>query len=244
MSDANLIEARSVSMRFRVPKSRRRSLRESIFRTVLRRDEIIDVWALKDVSFEVARGESLGIIGDNGSGKTTLCLLLSKIMTPTSGEVQVSGKVSAMLSLGAGFQPDLTGADNIFLNGIYLGHRRDEIEAKFDEIVEFAEIGEFIDVPVRTYSSGMKARLAFSIAASIQPEILIVDELLGVGDIKFREKSTRRMKEMMAESKALVVVSHSMSTIRSLCSRVVWLDKGSLVANGPVEEVVSKYEAK
>jgi ABC-2 type transport system ATP-binding protein/lipopolysaccharide transport system ATP-binding protein len=244
MNPENLIEVRDVSMRYRVHKSRRRSLRESIFRSVLRRDEVIDVWALKEVSFSVARGDALGVIGDNGSGKSTLCLLISRIMTPTSGKVEVVGKVSALLSLGAGFQPDLTGRDNIFLNGIYLGYKRDEIQAKFKEIVDFAELWDFIDVPLRTYSSGMRARLAFSIAASIRPEVLVIDELMGVGDIRFRQKSTARMKEMISESQGLVVVSHSMQTIRSICSRVVWLDKGQMVADGPVEEVVSKYETR
>lgn len=244
MNRENIIEVRKVSMRYRVHKSRRRSLKESIFRTILRRDEVVEIWALRDVSFDLLRGESLGVIGDNGSGKTTLCLLLSKIMTPTQGVVEVGGKVSALLSLGAGFQQDLSGRDNIFLNGIYLGYKLSEIQAKFKEIVDFAELWDAIDLPVRTYSSGMRARLAFSITASIRPEILIIDELMGVGDRKFREKSTARMKELVDESKALVVVSHNMQTIRSLCSRVVWLDKGHMVENGPLEEVVSKYEAR
>lgn len=244
MSRENFIEVRDVSMRYRVPKSRRKSLRESVFRKLLRRDEIVDVWALKDISFDVGPGESLGVIGDNGAGKSTLCLLLSKIMAPTSGTVEVAGKVSALLTLGAGFQWDLTGRDNVFLAGIYLGFKMEEIREKFDEILEFSELGEFIDMPVRAYSAGMRARLAFSIAASIRPEILIIDELMGVGDIKFQEKSTTRMKELIAESQVLVVVSHNMATIRSLCSRVIWLDQGRIVALGPAEEVVSKYESR
>jgi len=244
MSRENFIEVRDVSMRYRVPKSRRKSLRESVFRKLLRRDEIVDVWALKDISFDVGPGESLGVIGDNGAGKSTLCLLLSRIMAPTSGTVEVAGKVSALLTLGAGFQWDLTGRDNVFLAGIYLGFKMEEIREKFDEILEFSELGEFIDMPVRAYSAGMRARLAFSIAASIRPEILIIDELMGVGDIRFQEKSTARMKELIAESQVLVVVSHNMATIRSLCSRVIWLDQGRIVALGPAEEVVSKYESR
>jgi ABC-type polysaccharide/polyol phosphate transport system ATPase subunit len=227
-----------------VYKSRRRSLREALFRSLLRRDELVDVWALRDVSFNLVQGGSLGVVGDNGAGKSTLCLLLSQIMAPTSGSVKVEGKVSALLTLGAGFQADLSGRDNIFLNGIYLGFSNQEIQERFDEIVEFSELGEFIDLPVRTYSSGMRARLAFSIAASIRPEILIIDELMGVGDRKFQQKSTARMKEMIAESQALVVVSHNMATIRELCSRAVWLDKGKLMAEGPTEEVVSQYESR
>ena len=244
MSRDKLIEVRDVSLRYRVPKSRRRSLRESVFRKLLRRDKLVDIWALKDVSFDIERGESLGMIGDNGAGKSTLCLLLSKIMEPTTGTVKVAGKVSALLTLAAGFQWDLTGRDNVFLNGIYLGFKAEEIREKYDEILEFSELGEFIDMPVRTYSSGMKARLAFSIAAFIRPEILVIDELMGVGDRSFREKSTARMKELIAESQVLVVVSHNMNTIRSLCSRVIWLDRGRVAALGPVEEVVSKYESR
>jgi ABC-type polysaccharide/polyol phosphate transport system ATPase subunit len=244
MNETNVIEVRNASVRYRVYKSRRRSLREAVFRTLLRRDERIDVWALKDVSFSLSRGEALGVIGDNGAGKTTLCLLLSQIMFPTSGSVEVDGRVSALLSLGAGFQGDLTGMDNIFLNGTYLGYQREEIRKMVDEIVVFSELEDKIDLPLRTYSSGMRARLAFSIAATIRPEILLIDELMGVGDRKFKQKSTARMKEMIAESKALVVASHSMGLIRELCSQVVWLEKGRLVVKGPVEEVVSQYESR
>jgi ABC-2 type transport system ATP-binding protein/lipopolysaccharide transport system ATP-binding protein len=243
MSDAAVIQVRSASVRYRTYKSRRRSLREAFFRSLLKRDERIDVWALKDVSFQVRQGEALGVIGANGAGKSTLCLLLSQIMAPTSGEVKVDGQVSALLTLGAGFQLDLTGRDNIFLSGIYMGHSMERMRALYREIVEFAGIEEAIDLPVRTYSSGMRARLAFSIAASIRPEILILDELMGVGDLKFQKKSTERMRELIAEAKALVVVSHSMATIRSLCTRAVWLDQGRLVAEGPTEEVVARYEA-
>jgi ABC-2 type transport system ATP-binding protein/lipopolysaccharide transport system ATP-binding protein len=244
MNTRNVIEVTNASMRYRVTRSRRRSFREAVFRTLLRKDEVIDIWALRDVSFELERGGSLGVIGDNGAGKTTLCLLLSQIMAPTSGKVQVGGRVSALLTLGVGFQPDLTGRDNIFLNGIYLGYNRKQIEEKYDEIVAFSELGEFIDLPVRTYSSGMRARLAFSIAGSITPEILLIDELMGVGDIKFRQKSTARMKQLIHECQALVVVSHQMSTIRDLCSQTLWLDKGRILAQGPTEEVVSKYESR
>ena len=244
MNPENAIEVRDVSMLYRVYRSRRRSLREAVFRSLLRKDELIEVWALREVSFELERGGSLGVIGDNGAGKSTLCLLLSQIMNPTSGKVEVTGKVSALLTLGAGFQPDLTGRDNIFLNGIYLGYTQNEIQEKFDEIVEFSELSESIDFPVRTYSNGMRARLAFSIAASIKPETLIIDELMGVGDIKFQKKSTARMKELISECEALVVVSHQMKTIRDLCSRAIWLDKGRIVAQGPAEEVVSQYESR
>jgi len=242
MNRDHVIEVSNVSMCFRVPRSKRRTLREAVFRSMLRRDEIVEVWALRDVSFAVRRGEGFGIIGSNGAGKSTLCLLLSQIMEPTSGTVQVDGQVSALLTLGVGFQGDLTGRDNIYLNGVYLGLTLDEIRSRQDEIIAFAELADSIDMPVRTYSSGMRARLAFSIAQAVRPEILILDELMGVGDISFKKKSTERMKQLISESKALVVVSHSMGTIRELCSRVVWLERGRLVAEGPTEEVVSRYE--
>lgn len=237
-----VVEMKGISMRYRTYQSRRRSLRESVFQTLLGRDARVDVWALRDVDLTIRKGESLGIVGRNGAGKSTLCLLLAGLMEPTKGEVDVDGKVSALLSLGAGFQRDLTGRDNILLNGVLLGHRYDEIQEKLDDIVAFSELGEHIERPVRTYSSGMRARLAFSIAASIQPEILILDELLGVGDHAFKEKSAARLQELVEESKALILVSHSMSSIRSLCSRVIWLHKGRIVADGPTEEVLKQYE--
>ena len=242
MKPDTVISVQDVGMCYRVHKSRRRSLREALFRSMLRRDEIVEIWALKGVGFEVARGDSLGLIGDNGAGKSTLCLLLSQIMAPTEGRVEVAGKVSALLALGVGFQADLTGRDNVFLSGIYMGYSMEQIRERFSEIVAFSELEESIDLPVRTYSSGMRARLAFSIAASIKPEILIIDELMGVGDRGFQAKSRARMKELIAESRALVVVSHNMSTIRDLCSRAVWLDKGQVMAQGPVEEVIKAYE--
>jgi ABC-type polysaccharide/polyol phosphate transport system ATPase subunit len=244
MKPENIIEVRDLSMLFRVYRSRRHSLRETLFRTFTRKDERLDIWALRDVSFEVKRGDALGVVGDNGSGKSTLCLILSKILTATSGQVELDGRVSALLALGTGFQYDLTGRDNIFLQCVYMGTKLPEVRSKFKEIVDFAELWDAIDLPVRTYSTGMMARLAFSIAASIHPEILILDELMGVGDLHFQEKSAARMKELVAQSKGLVVVSHSMDTIRSLCQRVIWLDRGRLVAEGGCEEVVSAYQKR
>jgi ABC-type polysaccharide/polyol phosphate transport system ATPase subunit len=171
-------------------------------------------------------------------------LILSKIMTPTAGTVEVSGKVSALLALGAGFDTDLTGLDNITLNAVYMGYRLDEVRELYNDIVEFSGLGDAVRMPVRTYSAGMRARLAFSIAQSVRPEILIIDELMGVGDRKFMDKSTARMHEMVDQCEALVVVSHNMETIRSLCSRVVWLEQGQLVAAGPTDEVIAQYEAE
>ncbi len=241
MKSENIIEVRDLNVRYRTYRSKRRTLRESAIRSLLNRDERVVVHALKDVSFEVPRGQCLGVVGQNGAGKSTLCLVLSRIMDPTSGSVEVRGNVSALLTLGAGFQTDLTGADNIELNCAFLGLTPSEIRDQYESIVEFSGLGDAIGQPVRTYSNGMRARLAFSIAQSIQPEVLVIDELMGVGDEDFRTKSTARMKELIAASQALIVVSHNMDTVRSLCDRVVWLHHGELRAAGGVEEVVSEY---
>ena len=242
MRPENIVEVHDLSVSYRTYRSRRKSLREALFRSLLRRDERVEVRALRDVSFSLRKGDSLGVIGPNGSGKSTLCLVLAQILSPTSGQVEVAGHVSALLKLGAGFQNDLTGRDNIFLNGVFLGLHLEEIHGRDREIVDFAGLEEVIDLPLRTYSSGMRARLAFSIASAIQPEILIVDELMGVGDRGFMQKSTDRMKEMIARSRALVVVSHTMDTIRSLCSHAVLLRKGQVAACGPAAEVIRAYE--
>ncbi len=243
MKSHNIIEVRDLSVCYRTYRSKRKTLRESAIRTLLKRDERVEVHALRNVSFEVAKGQCLGVVGRNGAGKSTLCLILSRIMDPTSGTIDVRGNVSALLSLGAGFQTDLTGADNIELNCAFLGLTPSEVREQFDSIVDFSGLEETVGQPVRTYSAGMRARLAFSIAQSIQPEVLVIDELMGVGDEDFKQKSTARMKELIAASQALIVVSHQMETIRSLCDRVVWLEKGELQANGEVDEVVERYLA-
>lgn len=243
MKPHNIIEVRDLSVCYRTYRSKRKTLRESAIRTLLKRDERVEVHALRNVSFEVAKGQCLGVVGRNGAGKSTLCLILSRIMDPTSGTIDVRGNVSALLSLGAGFQTDLTGADNIELNCAFLGLTPSEVREQFDSIVDFSGLKETVGQPVRTYSAGMRARLAFSIAQSIQPEVLVIDELMGVGDEDFKQKSTARMKELIAASQALIVVSHQMETIRSLCDRVVWLEKGELQANGEVDDVVERYLA-
>lgn len=241
MQDRNIIEVKDLSVRYHTYRSKRRTLRESAIRSILRRDQRVHVDALTDLTFEVARGQCLGVIGRNGAGKSTLCLILSRIMDPTAGTVDIRGNVSALLALGAGFQSDLAGSDNIELNCAFLGLTSREIRERCDTIVEFSGLGEAIGQPVRTYSAGMRARLAFSIAQSIQPEVLIIDELMGVGDEDFLRKSTARMKEVIDASQALIVVSHQMDTIRSLCDRVVWLENGKLRASGDVETVIEAY---
>jgi len=198
-------------------------------------------WALKDVSFEVRRGEVVGIIGRNGAGKSTLLKTLSRITEPSSGRAEIYGRVGSLLEVGTGFHPELTGRDNIYLNGAILGMGRAEIERKFDEIVDFAEVEQFIDTPVKHYSSGMYLRLAFAVAAHLEPEILIVDEVLAVGDAAFQKKCLGKMGEVASQGRTVLFVSHNMTAIQSLCDRVVWLHQGQIVADGPTGQVISKY---
>jgi lipopolysaccharide transport system ATP-binding protein len=198
-------------------------------------------WAVKDVSFELYPGESLGIIGPNGAGKTTILKLLSQVTKPTSGEIQIQGRFSALIELGAGFHPDLTGRDNIFLNGTILGLTRSEIKKRFDEIIEFAGIGAYLDTPVKRYSSGMYARLGFAIAAHIDPEIMLIDEVLAVGDYAFRMKCYNRMDELRSKGTSLIFVSHNMEDVRRVCDRGIVMFKGEKAFEGTVDEAVSEY---
>ncbi|MDX6513084.1 MAG: lipopolysaccharide transport system ATP-binding protein [Gaiellaceae bacterium] len=225
------------------------TLRDEIdraLRVLLRRTEAPpradrQLWALKDVDFEVERGEAVGVIGHNGAGKTTLLKILSRITPPTTGEVRISGRVGSLLEVGTGFHPELTGRENVFLNGAILGMRRKEIERRFDEIVAFAEVERFIDTPVKRYSSGMYVRLAFAVAAHLEPEILIVDEVLAVGDQAFQRKCLGKMGEVAGEGRTVLLVSHNMASIRTLTSRSIWLDHGRVRAIGPTAEVVGDY---
>lgn len=200
------------------------------------------IWALKDVSFEVTEGEVLGIIGRNGTGKTTLLKILSRITEPTSGSVEMYGRVSSLLEVGTGFHPELTGRENIFLNGAILGMRKKEIERKFDAIVAFSEIEKFIDTPVKRYSSGMYVRLAFAVAAHLEPDILLVDEVLAVGDAAFQKKCLGKMEDIAHGGRTVLFVSHNMGAIRSLCESAIWLDNGHIVKSGPAATVVRDYE--
>jgi len=203
-----------------------------------------DFWALKDVSFEVKRGECVGIIGRNGAGKSTLLKILSRITEPTSGRVTLDGRVSSLLEVGTGFHPELTGRENIFLNGAILGMARSEIRNKFDEIVAFAEIEKFLDTPVKRYSSGMYVRLAFAVAAHLEPEILIVDEVLAVGDAQFQKKCLGKMGEVTKGGRTVLFVSHNMSAVRSLCKRVILLRGGCLVADSNTESALDLYQSR
>lgn len=199
------------------------------------------IWALRDVSFEVAAGEAVGIIGRNGAGKSTLLKILSRITEPTTGRIELYGRVGSLLEVGTGFHPELTGRENIYLNGAILGMQRAEIEKKFDEIVSFAEIEKFLDTPVKRYSSGMYMRLAFAVAAHLEPEILLVDEVLAVGDAQFQKKCLGKMGEVTREGRTVLFVSHNMMAIQSLCRRAMWLDGGRILENAESGQVVANY---
>jgi homopolymeric O-antigen transport system ATP-binding protein len=199
------------------------------------------LWALKDVSFDVQPGEVVGIIGRNGAGKSTLLKILSRITEPTSGRVDLYGRVGSLLEVGTGFHPELSGRENIYLNGAILGMRKTEIERKFDEIVDFSEIEQFIDTPVKRYSSGMYVRLAFAVAAYLEPDILIVDEVLAVGDMNFQKKCLGKMKDVTQQGRTVLFVSHNMMAVKSLCNRAILLDSGHVVCDGGVDRVTSAY---
>lgn len=240
-----IIEINHLSKKYRIgnnqPYITLRDTISDIFSTKTKQDKN-DFWALKDVSFQVVPGEIVGVIGRNGAGKSTLLKILSRITYPTSGEVRLRGKISSLLEVGTGFSPELTGRENIFLNGSILGMTRREINKKLDEIISFAEIEKFLDTPVKYYSSGMYTRLAFSVAAHLEPDILLVDEVLAVGDTEFQKKSLGKMEEVKAkEGRTILFVSHNMKMIEQLCSRCVLLDKGSVRIIGPTRDVVKKY---
>jgi len=250
-----VIKVEHLSKQYRIGvKERYGCLRESIvkgFTAPFRRLKRIGrkpspnetIWALKDVSLEVRQGEVLGIIGPNGAGKTTLLKVLSRITEPTEGEVRIRGRVASLLEVGTGFHPELTGRENIFLNGAILGMTRKEIEQKFDEIVAFAEIEKFMDTPVKRYSSGMYVRLAFAVAAHLEPEILLVDEVLAVGDAEFQKKCRGKMGDISEEGRTVLLVSHNMTSIVKLCSSAIWIDNGRIRAVTDAEEAVRSYLA-
>lgn len=223
---------------YKIRHEKGRTLKEAFLRQGIYSETIN---ALNHVSFDVARGSTMGLIGSNGSGKSTMLKLIAGTSRPNSGKVTVSGRVSALLELGAGFHPDFSGRENVYLDGIILGLTRKEIDERFDEIVAFAEMEEFVDAPAKTYSSGMYMRLAFAVAVSVDPDILLIDEVLAVGDESFQRKCLARINEFKDQGKTILFVSHGMETVRGLCEEAVWLDKGTLKANGPAEDVIDKY---
>lgn len=236
-----MIEVDGVTMRFRMNSDKIMSLKEFVTAALRGRLEYREFTALDHVSFEVKKGETLGLIGRNGAGKSTMLKIISGILKPTAGSVACRGNVVPMLELGSGFDMDLTGRENIFLNGAILGYSEAFLLEKYDEILDFSELGGFIETPIRNYSSGMLARLAFSIATVVKPEILIVDEILSVGDAAFQEKSRARMMELMGGGTTVLFVSHSIAQIREMCRHVVWLERGQVKMFGLADEVCDSY---
>ena len=238
-----MIKATNISVSYRMSHDKIKSIKEYLVALIKRKLAYEEFHALNDVSFEIKKGEVVGIVGNNGAGKSTLLKVISGILRPTKGSVELGGNVVPMLELGSGFDFDLTGRENIFLNGAILGYSESFLKSKYDEIVEFSELGDFINIPVRTYSSGMVMRLAFSIASMVSPDILIVDEILAVGDAAFQEKSYARMTELMSHGTTVLLVSHNIDQIRKLCDRVVWLDHGHVVQIGDTATVCDAYAA-
>ena len=237
-----MVKVDHVSMRFNLASERVDSLKEYVIKTIKRQISYNEFWALNDISFEVRRGEALGLIGLNGSGKSTMLKIIAGVLKPTRGSVQVFGSMAPLIGLGAGFDFDLTARENVFLNGAILGHSRKEMEQYYDDIVDFSELGPFMDTPVKNFSSGMISRLAFGIATIGQPDLLIVDEVLSVGDFHFQEKSEARIQRMLSGGTTLLFVSHSIGQVKNLCDKVVWLEKGHLRAYGDSKVYCEEYE--
>ena len=242
ISDSACICFQNVVQRFRLIQERPDTLREAFAHLFRNRVSYRDFEALKGISFKIGEGEAIAIIGRNGSGKSTILKIIAGVYLPTAGVVKVSGKVSALIELGAGFHPDLTGRENIILSGLLLGLSRKEIRSREQQILDFAELGDFIDSPVKQYSSGMYARLGFAVATEVDPDILLIDEILAVGDAQFQEKCLARIDDFRQRGKTIVFVSHNLTAVRQLCARALMIDAGALLAEGPADELVARYE--
>lgn len=245
-SNEIMIDAKNISMRFNLGIEKGFSIKQ-FFVDVLsfkhtKKKKKADFYALSDVSFDIKKGEVVGLIGSNGAGKSTLLKIVAGVMKPTKGKITVNGNVCPMIELGAGFDMDLTAAENIYLNGAILGYSKEFIDKKFDEIVEFSELKDFLNVPVKNFSSGMIARLAFSVATIVDPEVLIVDEILSVGDLAFQQKSEEKMRSMIGGGTTVLYVSHSLESIKSLCDKVIWLEHGKVIKIGNAKEVCDSYK--
>ena len=237
-----VIKVENVGMEYNLNKEKVDNLKEYVIKFLKRELKFTKFWALRGVTFEVEKGDKLGIIGLNGAGKSTLLKLISGVIKPTEGTIEIKGKIVPLLELGYGFDHEYTGRENIYLKGSLLGYSKKYLDEKIDEIIEFSELGDFIDIPLKNYSTGMSARLAFSIATVVEPEIMILDEVLAVGDAKFREKSETRMKSLLGEDVTVLYVSHTLNSVRQLCNKAIWLENGQLVMKGPVKDVCDKYE--
>lgn len=236
-----IIQLENVSVSYRLPSERIGTFKEYAIRTLQRKIKIENFWALTDISLTVKKGEVFGLIGNNGAGKSTMLKVISRVLKPTKGRVKVFGKIAPLLELGAGFHPELSGRENVFLNGALLGYSREEMETVFDDIVEFSELGQFINSPIRTYSSGMYARLGFAVATAHMPEILILDEILSVGDEAFQRKCNIRMKSFQQAGATVLMVSHGLDGLESMCDRIAWIDHGKLKNVGTPQDVISAY---
>lgn len=237
-----MIEIKNVSKSFKIYHDKATTLKERLL--FLRSSKADVFWALKNINLTIETGKTVGLIGHNGSGKSTLLKLITKIIYPTSGEIVTHGRVSSLLELGAGFHPDFTGRENIYINASIFGLSRKEIDSKLESIIEFSELRDFIDSPIRTYSSGMYTRLAFSVAVHVSPDILLIDEILAVGDVNFQKKCISKIKEFKKKGVTMVFVSHNMNDVLEICDSVVWLDKGSMIEYGDTETIASKYLAE
>ena len=237
----SVINVNDVSMMFNLSSEKIDSIKEYFIKAVRRELHFQEFWALRDISFTLEKGDSLGIVGLNGSGKSTLLKIVSGILKPTKGTVETCGSIAPLIELGAGFDANLSARENIYLNGTVLGFSPKYLDEKFDEIVEFSELREFLDVPLKNYSSGMVARLAFAVATMTKPDILIADEILSVGDFLFQEKCEKRMAELLSGGTTVILVSHSIEQIERMCNKVAWLDHGHLRRLGPTKEVTAEY---
>nr|WP_295306270.1 ABC transporter ATP-binding protein [uncultured Blautia sp.] len=235
------IEVDNVSMKFSLSREKVDSLKDYIFKTIKREIQYNEFWALKNVTFTVEKGDRVGILGLNGAGKSTLLKVISGVFKPTEGHVEKHGKIVPLLELGAGFDPQYTGKENIYLYGAMLGYTKKFIDSKYDEIVEFSELKKFMDVPVKNYSSGMKSRLGFAIATVVEPKILILDEVLSVGDAKFRKKSENKILSMFDSGVTVLFVSHSLEQVKRLCNKAMILEKGQLIAYGDIDPISEQY---
>ena len=244
LSKNETIYMENVSVRYRVPQEQIGSFREFLIRLLQRKIRFRSFLALDNINLKIKKGETFGLIGDNGAGKSTLLKVIAKVLHPTCGRIIAKGRVAPLLELGAGFHPELTGRENIFLNGAILGFNRKELEKIYPQIIEFSELGDFIDAPIRTYSSGMYARLGFSVATAYEPEILIVDEILGVGDESFQQKCADRIAQFRKNGTSILMVSHSMAKIEEMCQRAVWLDHGKIKIIGKPKDVINAYHER